>query len=92
MDRVLVLQDTDRIAGVAGHHEWPSEVGHLGVLVAPHARGAGFGMRLAAAATQRALQRGLHPQWRAATANVASRRIARRVGYVEVGRQFSFRL
>lgn len=92
MERVLVLREAGQIVGAAGHRDWPADVAHLGVLIAPHARGAGFGTRLAAAATQRALAQGLCPQWRATTGNVASRRIARRVGYVEVGRQFSFRL
>jgi GNAT superfamily N-acetyltransferase len=92
MERLLVLWADGRIVGAAGHVEWPAEVAHLGVLITPHARRAGFGTRLAAAATQRALAHHLHPQWRAAAWNVASRRIARRVGYVEFGRQFSFRL
>jgi GNAT superfamily N-acetyltransferase len=92
MERLLVLQADGRIVGASGHVEWPADVAHLGVLIAPHARGAGFGARLAAAATRRALEHHLCPQWRAATWNVASRRIARRVGYVECGRQFSFRL
>ncbi len=92
MERILVLRADGRLVGAAGHVDWPAEVAHLGVLITPRARGAGFGARLAAAATQRALQQHLCPQWRAASWNVASRRIARRVGYVEVGRQFSFRL
>lgn len=92
MDRVLVLWDGDQIVGAAGHLEWPANVAHLGVVIAPHARQAGFGRQLAASATQRALDQRLFPQWRAAVWNIASRRIARRVGYVEVGRQFSFRL
>lgn len=48
MDRILVLRDAGRIVGAAGHVQWPAEVAHLGVLIAPHARGAGFGSRLAA--------------------------------------------
>jgi hypothetical protein len=55
-------------------------------------RGAGVGARLGSAATQRVLDRGLTPQWRAAGWNDASRRIARRIGYREMGRQFSFQL
>jgi hypothetical protein len=32
------------------------------------------------------------PQWQAAAWNAASRRVARRIGYREMGRQFSFQL
>jgi GNAT superfamily N-acetyltransferase len=92
MDEVLVLRRGEDLLGAAGHLRWPAEIGHVGVLVAPGARGAGVGACLGAAATRRALDRGLTPQWRAAAWNAASRRIARRIGYREMGRQFSFQL
>jgi RimJ/RimL family protein N-acetyltransferase len=38
------------------------------------------------------LEHGRTPQWRAAAWNAASRRVARRIGYREMGRQFSFQL
>jgi GNAT superfamily N-acetyltransferase len=75
MERILVLRADGRIVGAAGHVEWPAEVAHLGVLITPHARRAGVGTHLAVAATQRALEQHLCPQWRAAAWNVASRRI-----------------
>jgi GNAT superfamily N-acetyltransferase len=92
MEQVLVLCRGEDVLGAAGHLIWPAETGHIGVLVAPSARGAGVGTRLGAAATREALDRGLTPQWRAAGWNDASRRIARRIGYREMGRQFSFQL
>lgn len=92
MDQVLVLYGGGNLLGAAGHLDWPARIGHVGVLVAPSARGTGVGSSLAAAATRRVLEHGRKPQWRAATANTASRRIARRIGYREIGRQFSFEL
>jgi predicted GNAT family acetyltransferase len=89
---MLVLCRGEEVLGAAGHLDWPTRIGHVGVLVAPTARGEGVGRCLGAAATRRALQHGRTPQWRAATANAASRRIARRIGYREMGRQFSFQL
>lgn len=92
MNRVLVLRRADRLVGAAGHVDWPADIAHIGVLIAPYARGAGLGARLGAAATRRAQDHGRQPQWRAAAWNAASRFVARRVGYVEIGRQFSFDL
>jgi len=62
------------------------------VLAAPDARGAGVGTCLGTAATRRALDRGLTPQWRAERSNEASKRVARSLGYREMGRQHSFQL
>lgn len=92
MERVLVLRRGGAILGAAGHVDWPTDVGHVGILVAPDARGTGVGVALGAAATRRVLDHGRWPQWRAAAWNDASRAVARRIGYVEVGRQLSFRL
>lgn len=92
MDRVLVLYRDEGVLGAAGHLDWPAQIGHVGVLVSPEARGQGVGGCLGAAATRWVLEHGRTPQWRAATSNAASRRVARRIGYHEMGRQFSFRL
>jgi GNAT superfamily N-acetyltransferase len=92
MDRVLVLRRDGEVVGAAGHLDWPSDVSHVGLLVAPSARGGGVGTVLGAAATRRALAAGRTPQWRAAAWNSASRAVARHLGYREIGRQYSFRL
>ena len=90
MDRALVVGRGDQLLGAAGHLDWPAAIGHIGVLVAPHARGQGVGRILGAAATRWVLDRGRTPQWRAASSNEASREVAKRMGYREMGRQFSF--
>jgi GNAT superfamily N-acetyltransferase len=92
MDQVLVLLRGEAVLGAAGHLDWPAQIGHVGVLVAPQVRGEGVGGCLGAAATRRMLEHGRTPQWRAATSNAASRRVAQRIGYREMGRQFSFQL
>ena len=92
MDEVLVLRRDGALLGAAGHLSWPSAVGHLGVLVAPEARGTAVGSCLGALATRRVLDRGEFPQWRAAAWNGASQAVARRIGYRLMGRQFSFSL
>jgi len=92
MDRVLVLHRGEAVLGAAGHLDWPGRIGHVGVLVAPSARGAGLAQRLGAAATRRVLDHGRSPQWRTAAWNAASRAVARRIGYRKMGRQFSFEL
>lgn len=92
MDRVLVLRRGEQVLGAAGHLDWPAGIGHVGVLVAPTARGQGAGKCLGATATRRVLKHGRTPQWRAATTNAESRQIARRVGYREMGRQLGFQL
>jgi hypothetical protein len=92
MDQALALYRGEDVLGAAGHLNWPARIGHVGVLVAPTTRGAGVGGCLGAAATRRVLEHGRSPQWRAAAGNAASRRVARRIGYREMGRQFSFQL
>jgi GNAT superfamily N-acetyltransferase len=92
LDEVLVARSRGRPVAAAGHHVWPTGVAHLGVVADPVDRGRGFGVAVARAAVQRAQASGLTPQWRAAETNAASRAVARRLGFVEVGRQFSVRL
>jgi GNAT superfamily N-acetyltransferase len=92
MDQALTLYRGEDVLGAAGHLDWPARIGHVGVLVAPTARGEGVGGHLGAAATRRVLEHGRSPQWRAAAGNLASRQVARRIGYREMGRQFSFQL
>jgi predicted GNAT family acetyltransferase len=57
------------------------------VLTPPEQRRAGLGTTAAALALNDALDAGLVPQWRTRVDNVASRRMARRLGFVEVGAQ-----
>ncbi|MBL7253815.1 GNAT family N-acetyltransferase [Paractinoplanes lichenicola] len=75
---------------VAGYELWPQGTAHLSVLTAVAWRGRGWGRRVASAATADALANGLLPQWRARPE--ASRRVARALGFAELGKQVSIRL
>jgi hypothetical protein len=88
LSRVFVtLDDRDQPTAGAGYAEWQTILGHLAVLTPPEQRRAGLGTTAAALAVNDALDAGLVPQWRTRVDNVASRRMARRLGFVEVGTQ-----
>lgn len=86
---VFVVRRGTEVLAAAGYEHWPRDTAHLCVLTAPDARGRGFARQAAHAATAHALAAGLLPQWRARPP--ASRRVARALGYREVGRQLSVR-
>lgn len=79
-----------RLLAASGYRAWPGGVAHLCVLTARTERGGGLGRRTASAAVAHALQTGLLPQWRARVE--PSRRVARALGFVEVGDQLSLQL
>ena len=84
---VVTLDDREAPLAGAGYEEWRGILGQLGVLTPPEQRRAGHGTTAASLALNDALDAGLVPQWRARVDNVASRRLARRLGLVEVGSQ-----
>jgi hypothetical protein len=88
MSRLFVtLDERERPTAGAGYDEWQGILGHLGVLTAPEHRRAGRGTVAAALALNDALDVGLVPQWRARVDNRGSRRLARALGFAEVGMQ-----
>jgi hypothetical protein len=78
------------VVAAAGYRRRLGVAAHLSVLTAPGFRGLGLGRAAASAATADALAQGLLPQWRARVE--PSRRIARSLGYRELGSQLSIRL
>ena len=86
----FVIHEEDRIIAAAGYRDWPGQVAHLSVLTTAHARARGLGSAVASAAVMHALGQDKLPQWRARPE--ASRRIARRLGFRELGAQVSIRL
>jgi len=86
----FVIREGSRILAAAGYELWPSSTAHLCVLTAPDARGHGLATEAASAAVHHALEAGLLPQWRAG--NDASRRVAEKLGFREVGEQVSVRV
>jgi GNAT acetyltransferase len=87
---VFVVRNGARVVAAAGYCHWPRSVAHLCVLAGSHFRGRGFARAVASAAVAEALRHQLLPQWRARP--VASRRLARRLGFRELGDQVSIRI
>lgn len=83
----VTLDHREQPTAGAGYDEWQGILGHLGVLTPPEHRRSGRGTVAAALALNDALDVGLVPQWRARVDNVASRRLARRLGFTEIGAQ-----
>ncbi|MFD6970530.1 GNAT family N-acetyltransferase [Streptomyces sp. NPDC059949] len=86
----FVVLDGVEVVAAAGYQDWPGRTAHLSVLTLPEHRSRGLAKAVASAAVAHALDAGLMPQWRARPE--ASRRVARALGFLEVGAQLSMRL
>jgi len=86
----FAVREHGQVVAAAGYSDWPCGTAHLSVLTAAAARGRGLARAAASAAVARALEEGKLPQWRARSWE--SRRIARAVGFRELGSQVSVRL
>jgi hypothetical protein len=78
------------VVAAAGYRRWLDRAAHLSVLTAPAHRARGLAATVASAAVADALAHGLLPQWRARVEH--SQRIARALGFRELGAQISLRL
>ncbi len=86
----FAVRQHGQVVAAAGYRDWPGGTAHLSVLTAASARGCGLGRRAASPAVAHAIAAGKLPQWRARPA--ASRRVARTLGFRELGAQVSLRL
>lgn len=86
----FAIVEQGRIVAAAGYRDWPGQIAHLSVLTAARARNRGLGRAVAAAVVSHVLARGRVPQWRARPR--PSRRVARSLGFTELGTQVSIRL
>ncbi|MEU0601997.1 GNAT family N-acetyltransferase [Streptomyces sp. NPDC006393] len=86
----FVVRKGADVVAAAGFRVWPAAAAHLCVLTAPGERGRGLARQVASAAVAQALVDGLLPQWRARP--MASRNVARALGFRELGSQLSVRL
>ncbi|WP_406634314.1 GNAT family N-acetyltransferase [Amycolatopsis sp. WGS_07] len=82
-----VLRRGRQVIAAAGYRRWPGEIAQLSVLTAPEQRGRGLARAVAGAAVAHAVANRLLPQWRAR--HDASRRVARALGFRELGVQVS---
>ena len=86
----FVVRTGSATLAAAGYRTWPAGTAHLSVLTAAAERGHGHARVVATAAVAHSLDVGLLPQWRARPE--ASRRVARALGFLELGSQLSLRL
>jgi GNAT superfamily N-acetyltransferase len=86
----FVVRKGADVVAAAGFQAWPAAAAHLCVLTAPEGRGRGLARQVASVAVAQALTEGLLPQWRARP--MASRNVARALGFRELGSQLSLRL
>jgi GNAT superfamily N-acetyltransferase len=86
----FAVREHGQVVAAAGYRDWPHGTAHLSVLTAAAARGRGLARAAASAAVARAIADGRLPQWRARP--MASRRVARALGFRELGLQVSIRL
>ncbi len=86
----FAVHEHGQVVAAAGYRDWPCGTAHLSVLTAAAARGRGLARAAASAAVAHAIEEGRLPQWRARPQE--SRRIARALGFRELGSQVSIRL
>jgi len=86
----FAVREHGQVVAAAGYRDWPCGTAHLSVLTASAARGRGLARAAASAAVAHAIEEGRLPQWRARP--LASQRVARALGFRELGFQVSIRL
>lgn len=86
----FVVRSGTHVVAAAGYRRWPGQAAHLCVLTAPRQRGRGLARVVGGAAVADALANDLLPQWRARPE--PSRRVARALGFHELGTQLSIRV
>lgn len=86
----FVVRTATEVIAAAGYRTWPGDTAHISVLTASAERGRGLARVVATAAITNALQSDLLPQWRARPE--PSRRVARALGFHELGSQLSIHL
>jgi RimJ/RimL family protein N-acetyltransferase len=86
----FAVREHGAIISAAGYRDWPGQVAHLSVLTIATARGRGLARTVASAALMYAIAHGELPQWRARPQT--SRRVARALGFRELGSQVSIRV
>jgi GNAT superfamily N-acetyltransferase len=86
----FAVREHGQVVAAAGYRNWPCGTAHLSVLTASAARGRGLARAAASAAVTHAIEESRLPQWRARPQ--ASRRVARALGFRELGFQVSIRL
>jgi RimJ/RimL family protein N-acetyltransferase len=87
---VFAIREGGEVIAAAGYVTWPRNTAHMAILTAPGARGRGLAKVAASSAVAHALAAGRLPQWRARVP--ASQRVARALGFADLGVQISLKL
>ncbi|MBQ1048185.1 GNAT family N-acetyltransferase [Micromonospora sp. C51] len=86
----FVVRCGNHVVAAAGYRCWPGMVAHMCVLTRPDQRERGLARAVASAAAADGLANRLLPQWRARPE--PSRRVARALGFRQLGTQLSIRI
>jgi RimJ/RimL family protein N-acetyltransferase len=86
----FAVRQHGQVVAAACYRDWPCGAAHVSVLTAAAVRGRGLARTAASAAVAHAIAEDKLPQWRARPE--ASRRVARTLGFRELGAQASIRL
>lgn len=86
----FIIRDNGQPVAAAGYRSWPGQTAHLSVLTTPLWRRRGLAKVAGSAAVAHALAANLLPQWRSGP--VESTKVARALGFRELGSQLSIRL
>ena len=81
-----------QLAAIAALTEWAGAMSDLGVITQPHFRGRGLGRTVATAALNDAISRCGFARWRSRADNLASIRLAKRLGLDFYGTNVGIRL
>ncbi|WP_329321559.1 GNAT family N-acetyltransferase [Streptomyces sp. NBC_01262] len=87
---VFAIGEGGEVVAAAGYVAWPRNTAHMAILTAPSARGRGLAKVAASSAVAHALAAHMLPQWRARVP--ASQRVARALGFTDLGVQISLKL
>lgn len=90
--RWAAITPAGRVAALAGYERWGDDIAQIGVAADPAHRGRGYAAVAARRALRAALEDGLVAQWRCRVGNVASERLADRLGFTQLGWQTAVRV
>jgi RimJ/RimL family protein N-acetyltransferase len=86
------IVDRVTLRAVAALQVWDDTIGHFSVFTRAADRGHGLAAQVVSPVIAASLDLGVVPQWRALLRNVASQRVADKLGFVPLGRQMFVRV
>jgi len=90
--RLFALYEGGTVVAAGNLTDWRNVPSDVGLVTHPDQRGRGYGLRVGAHVSRIAIAEAGIARYRALAGNVASRHIARRLGFVEYGSNLTIRL